>query len=269
VPLPYPLVRVVNGLSTNAAKVSGFHHRLVVRRDDWYRQYEATLDRLSKAQDAAARSHFVVESEPHSISTTDEDYICVAFAADSSPPSQPERLQALRGLLEAIGSYFADHSIRYWLDAGTLLGAHRDGHLIPWDLDADLAMAADGLHRLVDVLPDHPLPDPDCVLIIRRGPYIVGHPIPPADVIPCKVVSRKNGVFVDLWLFHQPAPDRLKMYWLGPCHGCRNFGVSFRERTIFPLQEIELEGRLYPCPNDPHTYLERYYGDLRPRRTIV
>ena len=42
-----------------------------------------------------------------------------------------------------------DNNIKYWLEAGTLLGVIRDGDLIPWDYDADIGIYADSIEDIM------------------------------------------------------------------------------------------------------------------------
>ncbi len=61
-------------------------------------------------------------------------------------------------ILEAIDGLCRRHSIDYWLDGGTLLGAVRHGGFIPWDDDIDIAMRLEDMKRFADAarreLPD-------------------------------------------------------------------------------------------------------------------
>ena len=56
--------------------------------------------------------------------------------------------QALLSSLTRLDAYFSEHGIEYWLDGGALLGLARQGGLIAWDDDLDLAMDRDNFIKL-------------------------------------------------------------------------------------------------------------------------
>lgn len=72
----------------------------------------------------------------------------------------PELQQCLLGILEAIDRVCREHRLRYYLIAGTCLGAIRHKGFIPWDDDIDLLMPRPDFDRFVKEYG-------------RRGPYEV------------------------------------------------------------------------------------------------
>lgn len=56
-------------------------------------------------------------------------------------------------ILFLVTQIFETKRVNYYVDAGTLLGIHRDGKLIPWDDDIDIAVNAadmDGIRNVLD-----------------------------------------------------------------------------------------------------------------------
>jgi len=54
-------------------------------------------------------------------------------------------------ILKNIDALCKSHSIQYWLDSGSLLGAVRHGGFIPWDDDTDIVMPKDDYERFVAI----------------------------------------------------------------------------------------------------------------------
>ena len=64
-----------------------------------------------------------------------------------------------------------EEDITYWLDCGALLGAVREGELIPWDKDIDLGARRRDLDRINEAVQN--LPDTMDVEININGPSII------------------------------------------------------------------------------------------------
>jgi lipopolysaccharide cholinephosphotransferase len=60
---------------------------------------------------------------------------------------------ALLGALRELDAFLSAKGIRYWLDGGSLLGARRYGHLIPWDDDVDLGVTRADYERVLAIPP--------------------------------------------------------------------------------------------------------------------
>lgn len=128
-----------------------------------------------------------------------------------TPPSTPhyEKVpqaileQAHVRLLEALIAFARvcdEHSLTYWIDAGTLLGAARNGDFIPWDDDVDVAMPEADFDAFV-ALGSHSLGERYFVQTHRNDPSLR------SNQVPCKI--RVNGTHAPekFWVLHGlPAP---------------------------------------------------------------
>lgn len=127
--------------------------------------------------------------------------------------SQLERLQAVElEIVDAIADVCSKHDIEWFLCFGSALGAVRDGAVIPWDDDMDIAMMREDYDRFLRVAPDA-LP-PEYQLCIPEE--IDGMAVMFAKV--CKRNTRfytqetidagfDQGIFVDIFVFDRLEPD--------------------------------------------------------------
>ena len=60
---------------------------------------------------------------------------------------------AVLGIMKDIDKVCTENHIKYWLYAGTLIGAVRHNGFIPWDDDLDVAMLREDYERFLKVAP--------------------------------------------------------------------------------------------------------------------
>lgn len=150
------------------------------------------------------------------------------------------------------------HGIVHWLDYGTLLGAVRNGELIPWDGDVDLGILDRDVESVLRLAPE-----------VEQAGYVIKTV---SDAVVRISYSAINDAHVDLFAWREEAgslshDEDPALQWPG-----------MTDRTTFPasyveaLSSVELHGRSFPAPGDPHGFLRdhRYGPDyLTPVREIV
>ena len=70
-----------------------------------------------------------------------------------------EMQERLLQTLDALDSLCRENNIHYSIHGGTLLGAERNHHLIPWDDDVDVSMWRDEFVRLKEVINEGTIPE--------------------------------------------------------------------------------------------------------------
>ncbi len=113
----------------------------------------------------------------------------------------------------------ARHDIPHWLDFGTLLGAVRDGTLIPWDHDADFGILAR---------------DAEAMLTLREELEATGHRMFLGDPAVIRIqYSEANRLGLDLTLWHERGT------LLVSDESPLDLWPGMHDRTSFPARFVE------------------------------
>lgn len=100
----------------------------------------------------------------------------------------------LMDALVELDEFFAARSIGWWLDSGSLIGAVRYGHLIPWDDDIDIGVTRQDFEAIMRI-PDHDWPRGLTRMHRGSDPHV-------ADCGPLKIVVNDTAVLDENWFQH-------------------------------------------------------------------
>ena len=109
-------------------------------------------------------------------------FIFANFAGKKNMPAydiRPLQLRILR-ILDAVDTTCREHGLRYYLWAGTMIGAIRHKGFIPWDDDLDIAMPRPDYERLIAHAEEW-LPKPFEMVCGENDPL---YPLPFGMVVP-------------------------------------------------------------------------------------
>ena len=151
------------------------------------------------------------------------------------------------------------YKIDYWIFAGTLIGARRNGLFVPWDMDSDIGMMLDDYQRLLKHI-RMDLPDDlyfqdgsdnpkwrrvtDAKIRDRNSCY--GYCIRNG----CEF---EDGLQIDIFVFRESPNDRSLIENLF-------YQTKFQKKDIYPTKNIAIEGLQLPSPQNSDKILKVMFG---------
>ncbi|XP_072390310.1 ribitol 5-phosphate transferase FKRP [Diabrotica undecimpunctata] len=185
---------------------------------------------------------------------TKETERCFGTVIDAMPSYLYERrwtppccLANLRKTAKHTFSMLDETGIRYWLEAGSLLGAMRNGEILPWDHNVDVGFIREDLDRCswLKMARSKSVLDPQGFLWEKatEGNFYRVH------------FSKTNSIHVNLFPFYSKNGTMTKDSWY-----THHKNMEFPEIFLHPMSSIEFVGRSVPSPNNIRDFLELKFG---------
>lgn len=153
-------------------------------------------------------------------------------------------LAGLRKVAHHVFDKLDEVGIRFWLEGTSLLGAMKNGDILPWDHEVQI-----GINRFD----------------LERSPWLVKAKVKPTvdnhGFVWEKATegeffkvqySKINNLHVNLLPFYSKNGSMVKDAWF-----MKN--EDFPEQFLHPMSSIEFAGRQVPCPNNIRDFLELKY----------
>ncbi|CAG9860095.1 unnamed protein product [Phyllotreta striolata] len=179
---------------------------------------------------------------------------CFGTILDSMPSYLYEKrwtppccLSNLRKTARHVFNMLDQNGVRYWLEAGSLLGAMRNGDILPWDHDVDVGFIREDSSRCewLKKAKSRSVVDTKGFLWEKatEGNFFRVH------------FSKVNKIHVNLFPFFSKNGTMARDSWY-----TTHKNMEFPENFLHPMSSIEFVGRNVPSPNNIRDFLELKFG---------
>ncbi|GAB6032408.1 hypothetical protein CHUAL_011045 [Chamberlinius hualienensis] len=163
-----------------------------------------------------------------------------------TPPCCLERLrETARHVFQALKK----DGVRYWLEGGSLLGAARNGDIIPWDYDIDIGIYEEDIKNCEFLRDSVNQP-----VITEDG--FVWEKATEGDFFRVQY-SQMNHLHVDIYPFHPKNGIMTKNTWMKN----HRQDMEFPEHYLRPLSTIPFVGLQASAPNNIREFLELKFSE--------
>lgn len=186
------------------------------------------------------------KSSPRCFGTIIEDMPEYLYGGRWTPPCC---LKALRETTKYVFNILQQDHVRYWLEGGSLLGAARNGDIIPWDYDVDV-----GIYR-EDIEKSSFLRDAQQSSFVDEEGF-VWEKATEGEFFRVQY-SEQNHLHVDIHPFYSKDGTMTKNTWFKT----HRQDTEFPEHFLIPLTKIPFVGVMVSAPNNVKQFLEFKFGE--------
>lgn len=158
-------------------------------------------------------------------------------------------LQALRITVHHVFKILKEQDVRFWLEGGSLLGAARNGDIIPWDYDVDIGIYSDDIVKSTQLVScQSEAHEDDEGFVWERATE--------GEFFRVQY-SQSNHLHVDIFPFRSVNGTMTKNTWFKTHRQDREFPEAF----LKPFGSIHFVGIEAPVPNNVRKFLEFKFGE--------